>query len=1176
MTKKSFVAALFMAISVGPLLAVTAHAQYVPPTPSSSAVAAAVAAAGAAAGAGSGQTFVVNPDGSVQTDASGKPVLQRNSQSSANGDLQFFQAATGTQGVSPLSSPSGGAGVASVAVNGFTDFKCVPSMHYRTSAAGVFLLISACDATSGATATACFNAQNGGPCYSASDYTAPFTIPVGGYTTVNSVQIGMACNSQGTCRVTVKNSGTFGGSADSLKQQTQDAAANAAPDSNIGLIRQATTGSTAAATTASTADMLKGCFGGTAQNGVYGCAGSENTVTVTSSQTSASCNGPKTCLKWAESPPSTKTCTQVLPITSQETTYVYGNYATCTISDDTSSGSSVVTSSCGANGTVGMTLVGQTSPYCTKYVKNSAGAQVCVVMQHTEYYVNTSAGKITSQTAQPSPVSGACDNGANSTSSTTSCPAGSWFGRTLSLSSCQLPYTDSSTGQLANPPQYMDLDYSSKPGCGFCLNPTENTTCQGTAATAQPADTCSTSDLSGCTLVSSSPQETLGPVVVSQTNTYSCKNPNPVCAQWSSGGDNNCLDSGVGAGLAPAVVNSGADGSMNAAMVGAAVIDSTAQGMNNMTQDQKVPLIFSGKNLKCAQPNGLAGSITSKSCCDINLQRPKAGNVVQSGCSMENAELAAARRSNYATYVGSYCSSCLKVFGHCVKCLVTTNSYCVFPGILPRLVQEQGRPQLAQMVAATGGTSKSAPMSFKFYDAGGGSWSPATTVNGVTFSAWQWPSYCSDLQAAGQHMMSSPGSAPCPSSLKTYVAACSSPSGCGDLPSFPNGPSSGTWDLAAVDPLNNVTTAVNRDGVVTGACSPQDLSCAYTASAWPVGGGGRAIVSKDLSWPLFSTQQPVSDTTSPGIYVMNNMGDLMFKGYSTPGTAGAGASLPATVRMDYSSDGGQTWQSYSLPTQSIKNSQVTLPGSSITVSGGCDSTLNTCDYRVVGTQTVTAKPWGSAQNPDCSGFTAGQLAVLDFSKMDLSEFVNYVMSKVQGNVSASTSSLASVAAQQAQDYYNIMSNSPEGSSLSQTQPSVYSPNFARIIPAQGFGPFLSKLDVSGFWPEPTGDPTKDKDIVTSVTVNWDDCSPPQVLNPISAGQGTGFQATHTFPAPDQLTCKGSPHANYTHNVVITANSTLTGTHTVTVQVENAWATYPGANSNNAFVPQSKTANPSSQ
>jgi conjugal transfer mating pair stabilization protein TraN len=40
------------------------------------------------------------------------------------------------------------------------------------------------------------------------------------------------------------------------------------------------------------------------------------------------------------------------------------------------------------------------------------------------------------------------------------------------------------------------------------------------------------------------------------------------------------------------------------------------------------------------------------------------------------------------------------------------------------------------------------------------------------------------------------------------------------------------------------------------------------------------------------------------------------------------------------------------------------------------------------------RSWGSAESPDCSGFTADEFASIDFSKVDLSEFVSEVMANV--------------------------------------------------------------------------------------------------------------------------------------------------------------------------------------
>jgi conjugal transfer mating pair stabilization protein TraN len=40
------------------------------------------------------------------------------------------------------------------------------------------------------------------------------------------------------------------------------------------------------------------------------------------------------------------------------------------------------------------------------------------------------------------------------------------------------------------------------------------------------------------------------------------------------------------------------------------------------------------------------------------------------------------------------------------------------------------------------------------------------------------------------------------------------------------------------------------------------------------------------------------------------------------------------------------------------------------------------------------RSWGSAESPDCSGFTADEFASIDFSTVDLSEFVSEVMANI--------------------------------------------------------------------------------------------------------------------------------------------------------------------------------------
>ena len=64
------------------------------------------------------------------------------------------------------------------------------------------------------------------------------------------------------------------------------------------------------------------------------------------------------------------------------------------------------------------------------------------------------------------------------------------------------------------------------------------------------------------------------------------------------------------------------------------------------------------------------------------------------------------------------------------------------------------------------------------------------------------------------------------------------------------------------------------------------------------------------------------------------------------------------------------------------------------------------------------KLYGSAQSPDCSGFTTAQFAQIDFSKIDLSQFTAQVMaSVVPPNTGGITQNAQGVVQQKVQNYY---------------------------------------------------------------------------------------------------------------------------------------------------------------
>jgi hypothetical protein len=293
---------------------------------------------------------------------------------------------------------------------------------------------------------------------------------------------------------------------------------------------------------------------------------------------------------------------------------------------------------------------------------------------------------------------------------------------------------------------------------------------------------------------------------------------------------------------------------------------------------------------------------------------------------------------------------------------------------------------------------------------------------------------------------------------------------------------------------------------------------------------------------------------------MNNVSDLMFRTWSQPGMAD-GKTVPPTLRVDYSKDGGQSWITIQLSTQ-LNGQDYTFPDSDTKITGACDAATNICSYHITGTVTIVAKPWGSAEAPDCTGFTAGQLSAMDFGKMDLSEWLSLVMEKAKENAGTTTSSAVTSA-----DLAAFNSSYKSGKVESITGGA----NFARVTPPQGFGPFEVQLMVSGYWPGTTGDPAQDTDVVTHVDADWGDCTSVDAMSSMnSAVVGAGYVARHTFVAPDKLNC-GSANANVQQVIKITAYTSKSGIQQRTVSVENAWSKFPGSTGkNNDIVPVTTT------
>lgn len=1164
-----------LSLALSSALTVTALAQS--SGASTAAVEQAKREAAQAIGAASTQTYQVDANGNPVLGADGKPVMTNNSAGAMKDNLRMFQGVTGVQGVETTASPARGKTVkAKVSVNQAFDFSCLGSTRAnRYSAGGLAFRVDSCtNSASGVqdvSFAVCDGALTASTCATDPDYKTSVKVPANTFVKFNGLDLGLGCTPASMCRLTVKGSYEVGGNDESLKADANRASAQSSLMTDM---RNRVSAPGYADKMQELAAPMVACNQANAQgaeSGQYTTCDGKQSVSVGTSKTDPKCSKTeRTCLKEAVSVNSfTRQCTRTFPLTERTLRTQYDKTATCEIVEFADAKNGASTNSCRPSGApaldTDMTVVGSTDKSCAKSVTDKDGNETCVGYSWTEFKVNLQDVKTLSDDATPSPVGGACDTNPFSDNRVFYCES-SWFGRTLAAADCTATYSSGS-----GPSNVLGLNYSQKPGCGFCLQPKVGETCYGVTnpsldqqqSGADTVGTCGTMDLTDCTLSQAQPLNTTGEngggLVSSQLETYTCRKQTSQCVQWSAtASESSCVSTDMANGIDQIKPQPGtSDGSFNNAMMSAAIMDGVGKAAEDAEPGQAVPLLFAGKDLRCKRPVGAIGSIAQKNCCRTDLERPKKGNIIQGGCNMDDVRLAAARRSHYAHYVGDRCSSRLPwPFKSCIE---RQETYCSFNGILPRLVQEQGRQQLIDMTSGSGNASvKETGLSYPYYDSAGGSWTAPVDVNGVKVAAWQWPSYCSDPKLAAEKLVSTPDAKDCPGAVTTWFAACDSSAGCGSLPSQPEDGAL-NWVLHNVDPLQKLTTAISRYAVVAGACTPSSSSCAYTVSAWPVGVGGKAVVTKDLTWTLFTNDTAPARKPSPLASMVGNVGDLMFAGYPVAGQATS--ALPATVPLGFSRDGGQTWQTVNI-SSNLQDKETTLPDSDVRITGACDSATNTCSYRITGTTTVTAKSWGSASNPDCSGFTPGQVSVLDFSKMDLSEWLATVMEKVGAN---NPTDLTAKTNAQFQAFNSMF----ESGKVSATPP--VSATFARVVPSEGFGPFDVRMSVSGYWPETVEDKTKNVDQVTKVTVDWGDCSAPESLSLVAPNEGYGFRGTHRYQAPNTFTCLGSPERNVVHKVVITAYTTKSGTQTRSVSVENAWSVMPGANSNNDRVTTPVTA-----
>lgn len=353
-------------------------------------------------------------------------------------------------------------------------------------------------------------------------------------------------------------------------------------------------------------------------------------------------------------------------------------------------------------------------------------------------------------------------------------------------------------------------------------------------------------------------------------------------------------------------------------------------------------------------------------------------------------------------------------------------TWCTFDNVFSRLVQEQGRMQLAHYATQpyTGAITDTA--SFNFYKQGTGAWTGSKLVNGNDVRFWQWPEQCSDKDGAnlltGAAAVTDQG---CPKNADIYVAICAKAGTCGALPINPVLEST-QWETRKLRAENTKIEALTPMVVVQGSCA-QGGSCVYNIHAWKKGVGGSVDIPLDLNWPLRGAN------TGWATYVGHNA--VHFAAY----TAGISDPIPAPmIRYCVGSPkncaigtlGDTTkWRDVTLSDPTALSGQVVIPATpKVTATGQCSSETETCSYRLTINVKLNAKPWhngitfdtykfktrpivfGKSLGPttktkynyklahDCSGFTLDEFLALDLNAMDLTQFTQSVAADAQAKI----------------------------------------------------------------------------------------------------------------------------------------------------------------------------------
>ena len=403
----------------------------------------------------------------------------------------------------------------------------------------------------------------------------------------------------------------------------------------------------------------------------------------------------------------------------------------------------------------------------------------------------------------------------------------------------------------------------------------------------------------------------------------------------------------------------------------------------------------------------------------------------------------------------------------------------------------------------------------------------------------------------------------CNAKLQEF-AVCTKGTTCGDLPApsdfdKDNGSSTNGWQLSSQP--QSLNTFISSDIKVQGSCSGDD--CRYTITSLGVNGIENMLRS-NLTWNLYTA--PIQNGVPQEDYTDASMALVTPSNISVRPFRYQSDDQPKDqVKMLVKLPSSKTWDSFTVPVSIDQSHPVQLYASpKVVLSGGCDTSTGKCSYNLFAQTHINAMPWGDAHHPNCEGFTPEQLMLINFNKIDLSEYINSLGRQMSDQ---QKQEMAQQAKDQMGDFAGNLSSG--GSEINQPS-SQQGQKVVTVTPLSGQGAdddsFKVELRANVNFPNyipygQCGYPAEDhnNNLISGIDIDWGDgakttMSSGQIKTASLSGVNYGNTGACTYQIPLYMIdhVYHTP-SNQTQLVPITVTlHTSDGDHKTVINIENQW------------------------